>query len=71
MTARPTMQPATSMIPSSVPSFSGLVASFDITKAVTSQLTDAEISTIEAEVISSFDVSDGEVDTTGNQLFTK
>ena len=43
----------------------GLVATFDITKTVTSPLTDQEIISIEAEVIANFEVSLKEVSTTG------
>ena len=43
----------------------GLVATFEVTATVTSALSDAEISAIEAEVISNFDVNSDEVSTTG------
>ena len=46
----------------------GLIATFDITKTVTSPLTDQEIISIEAEVISNFEVSPEEVSTTGTQI---
>ena len=67
MTARPTTQPVTSLLPSFSPSFTGLIASFDVTKVVTSPLSDAEITAIEAEVMQNFDVTDDQVDTTGNK----
>ena len=43
----------------------GLVATFEVTATVTSALSDAEISAIETEVISNFDVNSDEVTTTG------
>ena len=54
------------MLPSQAPSITGLIASFDITKVVTSQLADEEINGIEAEIINNFDVTQDEVDTAGN-----
>ena len=65
------MQPIpapTTSIPSGIPSMTGLIATFDITKIVTSPLTDQEIISIEAEVISNFEVSPEEVSTTGTQI---
>ena len=65
MTARPSMEPITSLVPTSMPSFVGLVASFDITKIVTSALSESEISAIEAEVVENFEISADEIDTIG------
>ena len=48
-----------------MPSMTGLIAAFDITKTVTSPLTDQEIISIQEEVIANFDVSHEEVSTTG------
>ena len=59
------MQPITSLVPTSPPSFTGLVASFDVTKVVTSALSDSEISAIQAEILRHFEVTEDEVDTTG------
>ena len=62
------MQPVpapTTSVPSRIPSMTGLVATFDITKAVTSPLTDQELISIQEEVIANFDVSPEEVSTTG------
>ena len=69
MTARPTMQPITSQVPTSAPSFTGLVASFDVTKVVTSALSDSEISAIQAEVLENFEVTEDEIDTTGKTIY--
>ena len=69
MTAMPTMQPITSLVPTSAPSFTGLVASFDVTKVVTSALSDSEINAIEAEVMENFEVTEDEIDTTGNLMY--
>ena len=69
MTARPTMEPITSLVPTSPPSFIGLVASFDVTKVVTSALSDSEISAIQAEVLENFEVTEDEIDTTGKAIY--
>lgn len=66
MTARPTTQPSMTLVPTSTPSLIGLVAFFDITKVITSTLTDSEINDIQAEVMQSFEVIEDQVDTTGN-----
>ena len=55
----------TTIVPSMKPSMTGLVATFDVAKTVTSSLSDAEISAIEAEVITSFGVTPAELSTTG------
>ena len=68
MTPRPTGQPVlspTSSVPSAIPSMTGFIATFEITSIVTSSLTEAELDSIESEIISGFNVSDGEVSTTG------
>ena len=70
VTARPTLQPVTTpttSVPSAIPSTTGLIAIFDITKVVTSSLTDQEISSIATEVTENFDVPPQEVSTTGTQ----
>ena len=69
MTARLTMQPITSLSPTSAPSFTGLVASFGVTKVVTSELSDSEISAIQAEVMENFEVTEDEIDTTGKAIY--
>ena len=48
-----------------MPSMTGLLATFDITKTVTSPLTDQEIISIQEEVIANFNVSYEEVSATG------
>ena len=63
------MQPITSLVPTSAPSFTGLVASFDVTKVVTSALSDSEISAIQAEVLENFEVTEDEIDTTGKAIY--
>ena len=68
MTARPTAQPVTSAVPSSAPTSTGQVASIGLTKVVTSPLTSAEIDTITTEVMEAFDVSQDQVDTSGNNF---
>lgn len=60
------MQPVTTLVPSSTPSITGLIATFDISKTVTTQLSDAEINSIETEIMNEFDVNHDEIDTTGN-----
>ena len=65
------MQPSTSAIPTSAPSLTGLIASLDITKIVTSPLSDIEINDIALAVIDSFDVTESQVDTSGNPTFFK
>ena len=47
-----------------------MVATFDITKEVTSPLTDQQILSIEAELIANFNVSPDEVSTTGKIIHT-
>ena len=72
MTPRPTGQPVispTSSVPSAIPSMTGLIAAFEITKAVTSSLTDQEILSIEAELRANFNVSAEDLSTTGTQTF--
>ena len=69
MTVKPTMQPITSLVPTSAPSLTGLVALFDFTKVVTSTLGDSEISSIQAEVMENFSVSEDAVDSIGNAIF--
>ena len=61
---KPVVAP-TSSIPSSKPSLTGLVASFDVAKTVTTALTDDEILAIEEEIIENFNVNNDEVSTTG------
>ena len=63
------MQPITSLVPTSAPSFTGLVASFDVTKVVTSALSDSEISAIQAEVLENFEVTEDGIDTTGKAIY--
>ena len=43
----------------------GLVATFEVTKTVTTSLSDADIQAIEDEVVSNFDVALDDVFTTG------
>ena len=63
------MQPITSLVPTSSPSFIGLVASFDVTKVVTSALSDSEIIAIQAEVMENFEVTEDEIDTSGKGIY--
>ena len=63
------MQPITSLVPTSSPSSIGLVASFDVSKVVTSALSDSEISAIQAEVLENFEVTEDEIDTTGKGIY--
>ena len=46
----------------------GLVALFDVRKIVTSALSDAEINSIQANVMETFEVSEDQVDTSGNAI---
>ena len=62
------MQPITSLVPTSSPSLTGLVASFDVTKVVTSELSESEINAIQAEVMENFEVTEDDIDTTGNAI---
>lgn len=62
------MQPTTTLIPSSTPSFTGLIALFDVTKVVTMALTDSDINAIQSEVMESFEISEDEFDTTSNTI---
>ena len=52
-----------------MPSMTGLVASFEVTKTVSSSLTDSEVDAIEDEVIANFNVSADDVITTGNHEY--
>ena len=63
------MQPITSLVPTSAPSLTGLVASFDVTKVVTSELSDSEISAIQAEVMANFEVTEDEIDISGKAIY--
>lgn len=68
ITARPSIQPIvspTSSVPSAAPSRTGIIAIFEITSVVTESLSDDEVQAIEAEIISGFDVSDGDIKSTG------
>ena len=68
MTAKPTSRPIvapTTVLPTGAPSMTGLVAAFEVTKSVTRSLTQEEISAIENEVLSNFNVTDDEATTTG------
>ena len=69
MTARPTTQPSTSLVPTSAPSITGLVALFDVKKVVTGTLGDSGINAIQAEVMENFEVSEDKVDTTSNIIY--
>ena len=60
---KPNIAP-TSSVPSSVPSRTGLVASFEVTATVTASLSDSEIDAIEAELLAD------EVTTTGIEIFS-
>ena len=51
------MAPTTS-VPSTMPSMTGLVATFEVTKTVTTSLSEEEIAAIEEEVMSNFNVTD-------------
>ena len=65
------MQPITSLVPTSTPWFTGLVASFDVTKVVTNELSDSEISAIQAEVMENFEVTEDDIDTTGKGIYAE
>ena len=67
---QPIPDPTTS-VPSEIPSMTGLVAAFEITKAVTSSLTDQEVLSIEAELKANFNVSSEDISTTGTQTFVQ
>ena len=74
MTARPTLQPVpppTTSIPSAQPSITGLIATFDVSRTVTEALSQEEVSAIEAEVMSNFDVSAEDLSTTGTDCIIK
>ena len=43
----------------------GLVATFEVTKTVTTSLSDDEVDAIEAEVLANFNASEDEITTTG------
>jgi uncharacterized membrane protein len=67
VTAKPTVQPIpapTTSIPSAMPSMTGLIATFEVSKTVTNSLSDSEVDAIEAEVITSFKVSADDITTT-------
>ena len=72
MTAKPTSRPIvapTTAVPTGAPSMTGLVAAFEVTKSVTRSLTQEEISAIENEVVSNFNVADDAATTTGMCCF--
>ena len=68
MTARPSIQPITSLTPSAGPSFTGLVALFATSKSVTNDLSETQIDDITAEVMEQFNVTQDQLETTRNMF---
>ena len=64
-TGQPIVSPTTSM-PSVGPSRTGLVASIEVTATVVESLNPSDIAEIEAEVISSFNITADDLTTSGN-----
>lgn len=46
----------------------GFISTIEITSTVTSSMTESELDEITSQIISSFDVSDDDIRTTGNTL---
>ena len=73
VTPKPSLSPIpapTTSVPSAAPSMTGLVASFVVSKPVTTSLSNQEYEELLEEVASNFNVDPSEVDATCKSLFS-
>ena len=70
VTSRPTISPIvrpTTSIPTTTPSITGLVATFEVTSIVTESLDASDVDEIENGVLTAFNASEDDVTTTGKR----